>query len=286
MPDEVRLGTLLTNDGTRLSYVEAGEGPDLLLVAGWTMTVELWRHQIAEFSRTHHVVAYDHRGHGLSQDPGHGYRVSRLAADARDVIRSLGLSDVTWVGHSMGCAVAWAYWDLFGDAGLGRLVLIDEPPVTVGRPDWAPEAATEAGAIQDAAEAAGFTAALRGPAHDAVRAAVVERMTSPGLADTDRARILRQSGLLRPEPASVLLLDHAMADWRDVLPRITVPVLVIGGEASMFPAASFKNMVKTIPDSQVVLIPEADRGSHLAFYENPAAVNAAIRDFLRGQGGE
>jgi non-heme chloroperoxidase len=96
-----------TNDGVRLHYVEAGTGPDLLLVSGWTLTAELWRHQIEEFSRTHHVVAYDHRGHGQSDHPLYGYRMARLAADAHQVIEALGLSGITMVAHSMGCGGGW-----------------------------------------------------------------------------------------------------------------------------------------------------------------------------------
>jgi pimeloyl-ACP methyl ester carboxylesterase len=95
-------GKITTNDGVNLNYVEAGSGPDVLVVSGWTMTTSAWHHQINEFSRTHHVVAYDHRGHGQSDRPSYGHRISRLAADAHQVIESLGLSDVTWVGHSMG----------------------------------------------------------------------------------------------------------------------------------------------------------------------------------------
>jgi non-heme chloroperoxidase len=276
----IHCGVVKTGDGVRLAYLEAGDGPDLLLVAGWTLTTELWRHQIEEFARTHHVVAYDHRGHGRSQDAGYGYRVSRFAADARDVITSLRLSDVTWVGHSMGCAVAWAYWDLFGDADLGRLVLLDEPAVTVSQPDWAPQTAAEVGAIHDAAGVAGFTAAVRGPQGGQAMAAVFERMTTRGLADADREVVIGQSRLMSPQSASALMFDHAMADWRDVLPRITVPTLIIGGEASMFPADGIRNLGKAIPGSQVVMIAAAEGGSHLAFYENPGSVNAAIRAFL------
>jgi pimeloyl-ACP methyl ester carboxylesterase len=61
------------------------------------------------------VVAYDHRGQGLSGHPAYGYRMARLAVDAHEVIEALGLSDVTVIAHSMGCGVAFAYWDLYRD---------------------------------------------------------------------------------------------------------------------------------------------------------------------------
>lgn len=273
-------GSVRTTDGVRLHYVEAGEGKDLLLVPGWTLTAELWRQQIAEFSRTHHVVAFDHRGHGLSDAPAHGYRISRLAADARELIQALGLTNVTWVGHSMGCSVAWAYWDLYGGADLGRLVLIDEPAVLVSFPDWPDGAAGDFGAIHDPAELTGFCAALRGPHGLEVTKAAFGQICSPGMPGEERGHVLEQSLLMGRGAASALMFNHATQDWRDVLPRITVPVLVIGGEASLFPATAIKNLGTLIPDSFTVIIAAADKGSHMAFYENAAAVNSAIRAFL------
>jgi non-heme chloroperoxidase len=32
-----------TDDGVRLHYLEAGSGPDLLFLSGWTITAELWQ---------------------------------------------------------------------------------------------------------------------------------------------------------------------------------------------------------------------------------------------------
>jgi non-heme chloroperoxidase len=161
------------------------------------------------------------------------------------------------------------------------MVLLDEPPVTMRQPGWAPDTAAELGAINDAAEAAGFTAALRGPQAEAVMGAVIGQMTTAALPDDDRKTIMEQ--LMRRESASALLFDHAAADWRDVLPRISVPTLVIGGEASMFPADAIRNTATAIPGSQIVIVPAAEGGSHMAFYENPRAVNEAIRVFLHGQ---
>lgn len=276
-------GFIRTADGVRLHYVEAGEGPDLLLVAGWTLTADLWQAQIAEFASTHHVVAYDHRGHGLSDAPGFGYRVSRLAADARDLIVALGLTDITWVGHSMGCAVAWAYWDLYGGADLGRLVLIDEPPALISAPDWPDGAAFELGAINDAGWFAEFTAALRGPRATETSTEIFELMFSAGASERAKELVLERSWLMDPEAASILMFNHAAQDWRDVLPRITVPVQVIGSAASLFSVSAMQNMAVNIKGGTAAIIPAAEGGSHMAFFENPEAVNTIIRAFLARQ---
>lgn len=66
------------------------------------------------------VVAPDLRHHGGSGKTPHGRRVSRLAADLGELLEGLGIEGATVVGASMGCAVIWAYVELFGHARLVR----------------------------------------------------------------------------------------------------------------------------------------------------------------------
>lgn len=61
-----------------------------------------------------------------------GYHVSRLAADLRELLTQLELAEVTVVGTSMGCAVIWAYIELFGEDRLARAVFVDQAPLQVG----------------------------------------------------------------------------------------------------------------------------------------------------------
>jgi hypothetical protein len=66
------------------------------------------------------VVRYDLRGHGDSDQPAWGHHVARYAADLRDLLEHLDLSNVTLVGASMGCAVIWSYIEIFGNLRKGR----------------------------------------------------------------------------------------------------------------------------------------------------------------------
>ncbi|MEU3185683.1 alpha/beta hydrolase [Streptomyces sp. NPDC006923] len=276
-----RTGSVMTDDGVRLHYLEAGAGPDLLLVPGWSLTAELWCHQIAEFSRTHHVVAVDHRGQGRSEKPPYGYRVARLAADMRDVIGALDLSDITWIGHSMGSAVSWAYWELFRGHRLRRMVVIDQPAVVAAPPHWPDGLAEKLGVIFRVGDFADLTSRLAGPDAEAATAAVIASLATPLLPDADRAWIVEQSMLMPREAARALVFDNGVQDWRGLLPRISVPALVIGGDASLFPASAMQEVAALIPSSTLRILSAEERGSHLSFYENPPVVNGAIRSFLR-----
>jgi hypothetical protein len=50
----------------------------------------------------------------------------------------------------MGAAVIWSYIELFGDAELSKLILIDQPPMLTSNPNWTEEERSESGAIFDA----------------------------------------------------------------------------------------------------------------------------------------
>ena len=56
-----------TSDGVTLHYLEAGSGPTIVFVPGWTMPAEIWEHQLRYFSDAFRVVALDPRGQGLSE---------------------------------------------------------------------------------------------------------------------------------------------------------------------------------------------------------------------------
>ena len=99
----------------------------------------------------------------------------------------------------------------------------------------------------------------------------------------EREEVLRQMLLTERDAVSLLMFSNGTQDWRDLLPGITIPVLVIGG-ASMFAAASIENVAKAIPGAAVRIISADERGRHLSFLENPSAVNGAIRSFLDRSG--
>lgn len=273
-----REGSVLTRDGVRLHYFEAGEGPDMLLVPGWSQTAATWRHQIVEFSRTHHVVAVDHRGHGLSDRPDHGYRVARLVADLHDLILALNLNDITWIAHSMGCALAWSYWELFGGERIGRMVLVDEPASLVVQAHWPEGLAQHWASPFPVSQIAAIVEGLHGPHGDEVTKDLITWMVTAEVGEADRNWLLEQNQQMLREHAATLLLDHAHQDWRDVLPLITVPTLVLGGTSSLVPPAANKAIAEAIPNATAII---EDRGSHFVFWENPEAFNREVREFLQ-----
>ena len=95
----------------RLHYVEAGEGPLVVLLHGFPEFWFAWRRQIPPLAESgFRVVAPDLRGYNLSSRPAGvaAYGTELLAADIRDLIRERGADRAFLVGHDWGGSVAWA----------------------------------------------------------------------------------------------------------------------------------------------------------------------------------
>jgi len=66
---------------------------------------------------------------------------------------------------------------------------------------------------------------------------------------------------------------------KDILPRVKVPTLVIGGERDTFtPPFLAREMAEAIPGAELMIV---ERGSHVAFLEQHEIVNERIFRFLR-----
>jgi non-heme chloroperoxidase len=165
-----------TADGVRLHYLEAGSGNPLVLIHGWSQCAEEFKHQIAELSGSYRVIAIDQRGHGESEKPGFGYKIHRLSKDLHELLISLDLTDVTVLGHSMGCSVIWGYWELFGADRLAKIILVDEPPHLTSNPAWTPAETEAAGPIFSPESAYETCNGLAGPDGEETTRAVIGGM--------------------------------------------------------------------------------------------------------------
>jgi len=93
-----------------LHYVEAGNGPLVVLLHGFPEFWFGWRLQIKTLAAAgFRVVAPDTRGYNLSSKPEgfEAYGVDLLADDIRGFIEALGTDSARLVGHDWGGSIAW-----------------------------------------------------------------------------------------------------------------------------------------------------------------------------------
>ena len=95
----------------RLHYVEAGDGPLIVLLHGFPEFWYGWRRQIEPLAAAgFRVVAPDTRGYNLSSKPDgvQAYDTGQLAADIRGLVQERGAETALLVGHDWGGTIAWA----------------------------------------------------------------------------------------------------------------------------------------------------------------------------------
>jgi pimeloyl-ACP methyl ester carboxylesterase len=272
--------SVTTSDGVRLNVLEAGSGRPLVMVPGWSQTAAQFRRQIEGLSDRYRVIALDMRGHGDSDKPAHGYKIQRLAKDVWDVLRALDLKDVAILGHSMGCSVLWCYFDLFGAERIGRFVFCDEPPMLTSNPAWSAQQAEDAGAIFTPEAVTQTMNALAGPDGVATTKGFVGGMVTSAMPADTLAWMIEENLKLPRGHAATLIYNHCHQDWRDVIPRIDVPCLFIGGRVSLVPWKSVAWAASQVNGARLEIFEEAEGGQHFMFEENPAKFNRIVAEFI------
>jgi microsomal epoxide hydrolase len=262
----VKSGFVETTDGVRIHYLDAGKGPAILFVPGWTMPAEIWEKQIVHFSKTHRVVAMDPRSQGKSDKPAEGHYPAARARDIKAVVDQLKLAPVVLVGWSMGVVELVSYVDQFGTGDLAALVLVDGIAGGDFDPKISPALINFAGGFQ----------------RDRVKQAdafVRSMYKNPAvLADTAYIERVKHAHLLTPTNSAVALFVGAFtSDLRAALARIDKPVLLTTAPGSFFDAA-YEDMAKRIPNCQHV---KFDSAGHALFVDQPEKFNSLLDEFLR-----
>jgi non-heme chloroperoxidase len=102
--------TITTTDGVNIFYKDWGSGQPIVFSHGWPLTADDWDAQMTFFLRHgYRVIAHDRRGHGRSDQPGTGNDMDHWAADLAALTEHLNLRDAIHIGHSTGCGEVARY---------------------------------------------------------------------------------------------------------------------------------------------------------------------------------
>jgi pimeloyl-ACP methyl ester carboxylesterase len=270
----------VTSDGVQLSYIRQGSGRPIVLIHGWSQCAEEFKHQIGPLSARYDVIAVDQRSHGESQKVSYGLRISRLSKDLYELLTELDLNNVAVLGHSMGSSVIWCYIDLFGPERLSKIILVDQMPLVTSDPHWTRPELEDSGANLTAQQLFDIVAALRSKEAEQVTRQLIDGMVTRHATSEVREWIVR-CNLKMPRPfAGTLLYNLCHTDWRDFIPRINLPTLIISGRASMIPWKSQEWIHRQIKGSQFEVFEEAEGGQHFMFIENPEKFNRLVMEYL------
>jgi pimeloyl-ACP methyl ester carboxylesterase len=252
--------------GLEIACHRVGRGPPLVLVHGAAEDGRVWRPQLAALADEFTVVAWDEPGAGRSSDVPADFTLADYGSCLAAVLEALDLGPAHVAGLSWGSTVALELYRQRPQR-VATLTLMG------GYAGWKGSLP----AVEVAARIAGARLMLAAPA---------ERFdpTLPNLfagePPVQFVPLLEEVAAdVRAASLETQVRLMAETDQRDLLHRIAVPTLLIWGELdARSPLSVARQFEKTIPETELVVIPGAGHVSHL---ERPELVNEAVRRFCR-----
>lgn len=254
-----------------------GPGRPVVLVHGWPLSGESWKNQVPVLEQAgYRVVTYDRRGFGRSDKPKTGYTYDTLTEDLHTLLEALDLNEVTLVGFSMGGGEVARYFTAYGAQRLHSVVFASAvPPYLLhapGNPD---------GPLEPAA-AAKMAAGLTKDQDSFYDGFTTEFFSVDGVlkvTEAQRQEALTLCGQADKVAALACMTAFGSTDFRDDLPKVTVPTLVLhgDGDGTVPFAGSGKRTHEAIPGSELHVIAGAPHGCNVS---HAAEWNTALLAFL------
>jgi non-heme chloroperoxidase len=265
------------NTNIDIYYEDHGAGQPVVLIHGYPLSGRGWDKQLPVLLEAgYRVITYDRRGFGKSSQPVTGYDYDTFAADLSTLLEHLDLHDAVLVGHSMGTGEVTRYLGRYGSARVAKGVLVSPiPPFLLQTPDN-PEGVP--GSLFD-----GFTQAAMADAPAWMKGFLDNFYnfdTLRGTLVSDQAfQASWNLAVTASAAATVACIGTWTTDFRDDLPEIDVPVLVVQGDADqVLPLdKTGRRLPGLIKDVQLVVIAG---GPHAIAWTHAAQVNTALLDFI------
>lgn len=258
---------VISRDGTRI-YAQS-EGPDdapaIVFANSLGSTLEVWDAILPLLPKGLRIIRFDLRGHGRSDVPEGPYSMGQLVSDAEAVCDAFGLSDVLFVGLSVGGMIAQG--------------------LAVKRPD-----------VIRALVLSNTAAKIGNPAMWDDRIALIRKGGMAGASDAVLQRWFGQDFYGTPEMApSRAMLEAtpvegycgvcaaiAGTDFYTPTSGLRIPTLgIAGSEDGSTPPDLVRETVDLIPGSQFALI---RRAGHIPCVEKPEEYAGLLTRFIADTG--
>jgi pimeloyl-ACP methyl ester carboxylesterase len=254
-----------TVNGLSIAYVQAGQGPALVLLHGFTQDVRVWRRQVEELCGQFTVLIWDAPGAGESSDPPESFAISDWASCLSGLLDAARIDRAHIVGLSWGGLLAQEFYSRHPERVI-TLVLAGTYAGWKGSlPPMEPEQRLAACIADSQLPPAEFVARY------------LPQMfgDSPPNAVRDELADI----MIGTHPSGFCLMARAlaMADTRHMLRTLRVPTLLVWGDTDKRSPLTIGHQLRdAIPGATLTVLEGA---GHVSNMEQPAAFNEVVREF-------
>ena len=260
-----------------IHYEDHGSGRPIVLIHGYPLNGNSWeRQERVLLAEGYRVITYDRRGFGRSSQPTIGYDYDTFAADLNTLLEHLNLNDIALGGFSMGTGEVTRYLGKYGSSRVRKAAMFGViPPFLLKTPDN-PEGV-------DRSVFEGIKSAIVADRYAYFQDFFsnfynVDKLGGTRIGD----RALQASFIVATGAspyATYACVDTWLTDFRQDLPKIDVPTLVVHGtEDRILPyEVTAKRLPGLIKDLRVVAV---EGGPHNIGWTHPNEVNKALLEFL------
>jgi proline iminopeptidase len=280
---------LTTRDGRTLAYHRSGSGPTLVCHPGGPGFSSLYLADLAGLGEELELVLLDPRGTGGS-DPARdsrAYAIADYASDLEELREHLGLEQLLLLGHSHGGVVAVEYAASHPQR-VERLILAStlahQGPEQAAAMEQGVEARKDEPWHADAVDA--LQTELQGSFNDGRELMELSRRMMPlyyaDYGEREQRHVASLAGDSLCVEATRLWEKEIWQqfDLRPLLPRLTMPTLVITGEQDFITGPiCAAELAEGIPAPETVVLPGV---GHMTFVEEPEEFREAVLSFLFG----
>jgi non-heme chloroperoxidase len=260
-----------------LYYEDVGEGQPVVLIHGYPLNGHSWERQTkALLDAGYRVITYDRRGWGQSSQPTTGHDYDTFAADLNELLEQLEITDIVLAGFSMGTGEVTRYLGTYGSERVEKAALFGAIPPFLLKTDDNPEG-------------------VDGSVFEGIKEAAIKdryvwfKQFFDDFYNVDKLhpeRISDQAwqasfnvACMGSAYSSVACVDTWLTDFREDLPKIDVPVLVVHGtEDRILP---YESTAARLPDliDEVKVVP-VQGGPHNIGWTHPEVLNPLFLAFL------
>lgn len=263
-------------NGYEMAYVETGSGDPLVLVHGSLCDFRYWPLQARDLAADYRVISVSLRHYYPERWDGSGddFSPDQHAKDVAAFIDALDAGPVHLLGHSRGGYVALQV--ARRHPGRVRKLILADPAGDLDEGIRPPGVDPDAGRIDPALLTDCVSLLRRGDVDGALQH-FVDTVHGPG---TWAASGEKFRDGARDNAYTLLGQIHDRREplTADMLARLRMPTLLIGGERSPQPFPALLDALEHhLPDTRRVTIGDATHGMNL---ERPEAFNDAVRQFL------